>query len=113
MPSNLLVIFTFRMDFHTSELVKVCRVCGKRVSKAKGKERSNVCMKYRKELAEVFSIDVSSDCEDIHPLQFCQSCRVAIGNWYTRGGISPSVGRVFQWTKHAESECRVSINLPQ
>lgn len=99
------------MEYHMSELRKVCRVCGKRVNKAKGRERNYLVAEYSKELAEVFSIDASTDSENIHPFQFCHSCHTAIRFWNTRGGDTPSVGRVFMWAKHSEPECMVSKKL--
>lgn len=71
----------FRMEYHTNELKKVCRVCGKRLSKAKGRDRSYLVSDNNKELAEVFGIDASSDSPDIHPVNFCHSCRVYICSW--------------------------------
>ena len=99
------------MEFHNSELKKVCRVCGRRLKKAKKeRERSYVSKEYIKELCEVFHIDVSSDCEDTHSLLFCLSCFTVITKWHTtRGGNVPPVARVFQWERHDESDCRVSV----
>lgn len=40
----------FRMDYHKSELRKACRVCGKRVNKAKGRERSFLVSAHKEQL---------------------------------------------------------------
>lgn len=103
-----LKIGLFRMEYHTNELGKACRVCGKRVSKAKGRSRSFLVAQHSQELAEVFSIDVSSDSEDIHPLSFCLPCRAFMGSWHTRKGDAPAVGRVYTWAKHTDPDCVVS-----
>lgn len=95
----------FRMEYHAKELKKACRVCGKRVSKAKGRTRSYLVAEHRKDLAEVFAIDVSFDTEDTHPLSFCHSCRSLMRLSDTRGA---PVGRVFTWAKHSEPTCTVS-----
>ena len=54
------------MEFHKNGLDKTCRVCGERLNKAKGRERSYLVAEHNKELAEVFSIDASSDDTDTH-----------------------------------------------
>ena len=95
-----------RMEFHSCELKKVCRVCGRRLKKAiKERDRSYECKQYIKELCEVFQIDVSSDCEDTHPLLFCLSCFTIIAKW--REGNVPPVARMFQWERYDESDCKV------
>ena len=111
MTLNIVLILLCRMEFHMGELKKICRVCGRRFKKAKKeRERSYECKDYIKELAEVFCIDVSSDHEDIHPLLFCLSCLTVIKKWHTnRGGKVPPVARLFEWSKHDGSECRVSV----
>ena len=98
----------FRMEYHIIELKKACRVCGKRVNKAKGRERSYLVAEHGRELADIFCIDTSSDSEDIHPLSFCHPCRTFMRLWHTRGSNAPSVGRVFEWAKHSEHTCMVS-----
>ena len=97
----------FRMDYHTIELRKACRVCGKRVNKAKERERSYLVCEYRSELAEAFGIDTSSDCKDTHPLSFRHSCRVFMRSWQKRGTNAQAVGRVFSRSKHTELNCKV------
>lgn len=112
MPLKLWEIFTSRMEYHTNELGKVCRVCGKRLNKAKGRERNYLVAEHSKELATVFSIDVSSDCDDTHPLQLCHTCSTFMRFWQTRGVDTPSVGRVFIWAQHSEPECMVRKTVP-
>jgi hypothetical protein len=96
------------MEYHKNELGKVCRVCGKRMSKAKGRSRSFLVAQHIQGLAEVFSIDATSDSEDIHPLSFCLSCRSFMGSWCTRKGGAPAVGRVYTWVRHTDPDCVVS-----
>lgn len=97
----------FSIEYHTTELKKVCRVCGKRVQKAKGRERSYLVTEKTEDLSEVFRIDVSNDSEDTHPPSFCHSCWTFMHFWHTRGTNAPSVGRVFTWIGHSEPECTV------
>ena len=89
------------MEFHKNGLDKTCRVCGERLNKAKGRERSYLVAEHNKELAEVFSIDASSDDTDTHPASFCHSCRSFMHLWHTRELNTPPVGRVFTWAKHS------------
>lgn len=95
------------MEYHVSQLRKVCRVCGKRLNKSKGKEpeRGYLVEDSSKELAEVFGLDTSEDQDDTHPKKFCHTCRVYMRRWHTRGEGTPAVGR---WVKHSEPECTVS-----
>ena len=64
----------FRMDYHKNELERACRVCGKRLCKAKKRERSHLVQEHSSELAQVFQIDTSGDSEDTHPTLFCHPC---------------------------------------
>ena len=104
---------TSRMDFHMTQLKQVCRVCGKRLSKAKERDRSYTVAEHSRELAEVFGIEVACDSPDTHPLSFCHICRVFMRSWHTRGRSVPSVGRVFTWFRHSELNCSVSKSSPQ
>ena len=98
------------MDYHKSELQKACRVCGKRLNKAKGRERSHLVQEHSSELAQVFQIDTSGDTEDTHPTFFCHPCRVFMRSWHRNERRAPAVGRVYTWHKHSESDCMVSFN---
>ncbi len=100
-------IFTSRMEFHANELKKVCRVCGKKTHKAKGRERLHLVAQHRDAMATVFGINASGDAEDTHPLQFCHSCQTHIRFWKSRGMTAPSVDRVYTWAKHSGTDCMV------
>lgn len=78
------------MEFHANELKKVCRVCGKKTHKAKGRERLHLVAQHRDAMATVFGINASGDAEDTHPLQFCHSCQTHIRFWKSRGMTAPS-----------------------
>ena len=49
------------MEFHLQQLVKHCRVCGKRLCKAKGKASVFDCNDFTEGLLKTFGVDVSSD----------------------------------------------------
>ncbi len=101
------------MEFHQDQLKKCCRVCGKRLLKAKGKMgKSHVfqCPENTTVLLEAFGIDVSSDDSAIHPQQFCLSCNsiarrkgAAIENRRAYRGKQ----EVFHWLAHKD-DCDVS-----
>ena len=97
------------MEYHSTELAKACRVCGKRLNKSKGqRNRSFLVAEHTKDLMEVFSIDSSTDSMHIHPPSFCLSCRVFMTTWRSRATGTPAVSRVYIWEPHTEPDCRVS-----
>ena len=56
------------MESHQEQLAKHCRVCAKRLSKAKGRATSTYnCSDYSAELMSCFGIDVHKDIDTIHP----------------------------------------------
>lgn len=96
------------MEYHKNELEKVYRVCGRRLNKAKGRNRSYMVTAKKEELAQVFGLDTSSDSPDIHPQKLCHSCMVYIRSWQKRSGSLQSLSRTYKWTAHSELGCTVS-----
>ncbi len=101
------------MDFHLGQLEISCRVCGIRLRTTKGKGRAFDCSTNASQLLQTFSLDVSLDSRDIHPLQFCFSCygiirrkaaAVKKGVPYT----TPALHNTFPWTMHREGNCMVN-----
>ena len=100
------------MNFHAIELDKVCRVCGKRLHKAKRRDRKHNASEHSADLASVFKIDVSSDIKGIHPPHFCHPCHTFLRFWKAgKKGDTLLVGRVFSWYEHTEPQCKVRKNL--
>lgn len=93
------------MEYHTTQLKITCRICGKRLHKAKGRARSYPVSNSIEELAKVFGIDASSDQPDIHPPSFCHSCKCVIRS---RGDSIRPVKQGFVWSKHSDPVCSVS-----
>lgn len=101
------------MEFHLQQLAKHCRVCGKRLCKAKGRASVYQCTDHIADLFTSFGVNVSSDDDDkISPTKFCNPCyatmkRVIVagkeGMPYTHT-ITP-----FVWTEHAP-DCSVRTN---
>ena len=76
--NTTLKILLFSMEFHQEQLKKCCRVCGKRLLKAKGtKGKSHVfkCCQNSAQLQKAFDINVQTDEALVHPEYFCLSCR--------------------------------------
>ena len=96
------------MEFHQLELRKHCRVCGKRLCKAKSKATVYPCSKHPNLLLKCFGIDVSQDDPTIHPLSFC-NLLLDYGTKAAADGVhySNSV-QSMEWSSHVDSECGVS-----
>ena len=62
------------MEFHLQQLGKHCRVCGRRLTKAKGKAVFYNCKEYEDQLLASFSFSLGQDSPEVHPSHFCQSC---------------------------------------
>ena len=99
------------MEFHQLELRKHCRVCGKRLCKAKSKATVDPCSKHPNLLLKCFGIDVSQDDPTVHPLSFCNPCYAVTRRWtkVAADGVhySNSV-QSMEWSSHVGSECGVS-----
>jgi hypothetical protein len=103
------------MDFHTDQLSEHCRVCGKRLSKAKGRATVYNCIKYKSELLTYFGVDVSQDVEEKHPPSFCNPCYAATKRADKAAGDGVPYNHTIipiNWTEHSASgECLVRPNL--
>lgn len=98
------------MEFHQLELQKQCRVCGKRLCKAKSKATVYPCIQHQDSLLKCFGIDMSQDDSTIHPLKLCNPCYSVTRRWakaladgvhYTHS-VQP-----IDWSPHTESGCLV------
>ena len=73
------------MEFHVEQLQKHCRVCGKRLGKAKGRAVTYKSTSFIPELLASFGIDVSGDKAHVHPLEFCNPCYVTMKRAVKKG----------------------------
>lgn len=55
------------MEYHLQQLPQHCRVCGKKLFRAKGRLISYSSSKYLEELKATFFLDVSQDNSELHP----------------------------------------------
>lgn len=115
------IFLVYSMEFHSDQLQNCCRVCGKRLLKAKGsKGKSHVfdCFSNSQELLDAFGIDMLSDDSSIHPPQFCLAChcvarkkRESVEEHTVYRGKSLEQ-HIFRWEPH-KLQCTVSIkNIP-
>ena len=83
------------MDYHHSELVKLCRTCGGRLFNSKGKYKATVyeVEAFQDQLQTAFGVTVSRDCRSVHAQSFCKACKVAMGR------IIESKAKALQGTK--------------
>lgn len=62
------------MDFHQSQLAKHCRVCGRRLSKARSRAIVYDCSAHQPGLFTSFGVNLGDDDADTHPPKFCNPC---------------------------------------
>ena len=98
------------MEFHQQELQKHCRVCGKRLCKAKSKATIYPCIQHQDSLLKSFGIDVSQDNSTIHPLKFCNPCYAVTRRWakaFADGVHYTHSVQLMDWSPHSLSSCQV------
>lgn len=100
------------MEFHLQQLLKHCRICGKRLSKAKCRTSVFDCSNFRDNLLMTFGVDVNLDDIQVCPLKFCKPCHAVMsravkaaneGTPYTHT-VTPMI-----WSTHTDN-CQVIIN---
>lgn len=97
-------------EFHLRELAKHCRICGRRLYKAKSKATVYTCSERISDLKSAFRVDVSTDTPTVHPQHFCMSCYAAIGRIKAADseGVPFAVSTApMEWTEHTHN-CHVS-----
>ena len=100
------------MEFHLQQLKKHCRVCGRRLSKAKGRATVYNCSDYRAKLISCFGVDTGSDQDNVHPPQFCNPCyAVTLRSEKASNASIPYTHSldVFEWIEHSEVDCLVRL----
>lgn len=101
------------MEYHKDQLTKHCRICGKRLMKAKSRSVVYLCSDFQKDLLTYFNIDVCQDVADTHPTNFCSRCfgtrtQAAKALVPYHHAITP-----MNWTPHSEGDCLVKSNYKQ
>ena len=68
------------MDYHITQMQLHCRVCARRLLKAKSKCPSTIflCKAHVAKLLNAFGIDTNNDDNRVHPEHFCPSCKRAL-----------------------------------
>ena len=100
------------MDYHITQVQLHCRVCARRLLKAKSKCPSTIflCKAHAAKLLNAFGIDTNNDDNRVHPEHFCPSCKRALDRVISamhrkihyKCGTAP-----FQWEMHSDQECKV------
>lgn len=91
------------MEFHLQQLLKHCRVCGRRLSRAKGRATVYQCTGHAANLLTFLGVDVSSDQEDTFPPHFCNQCYAMMTRVRkAREGQTAYIhsNATFNWTEH-------------
>ena len=95
-------------DNHIQEMLKHCRVCGKRVTRFKAKFQ---CEKHCSDLQDTYGIAVVDDEASIHPPFFCHSCYNVVDRAKKARKANkiyqPSVQLFTAWAAHSEDGCLV------
>ena len=91
------------MDYHHSQLVKHCRICGGRLISSKGKYKATVYQvgAFEDQLHKAFGVST--------PQSFCKVCKVAMGRLIEskeKGIPYKSSVQLYQWQEHQEN-CKV------
>ena len=87
------------------DLGMLCRICGGRLQRAKGRSTVYNCVNHKQELVATFQIYVTSDTDEIHSQQFCNSCYAATHRHQTaesKGLPYRHAISVFEWEEHKE-----------
>ena len=69
------------MDFHTRQLQDMCRLCGGKETLHLTDRKGYVKENFSKMIARAFNIDVSRDCDGVHPQCICNKCRAKLQKW--------------------------------
>ena len=100
---------------HKDKLKQHCRVCGRKLYKAKAKPKdkvSHIAFDHHSDIRATFAIDVGEDNADVHPPNLCHPCFLAMKRSITAGGIPYRCAVApFEWQAHTDTEdCKVSIH---
>ena len=103
------------MEKHLQQLEKHCRVCGRRLHKAKGRTQPIYqCTSFASDLHTSFGLDVSEDDGDIFPAHFCTPCYItmvrAVKAKEKGTPYFPTI-KPFIWTRHTTLHCPVRNTL--
>ncbi len=90
-----------RMEFHQQQLIKHCRICGKRLCKLKSQAPVFVCAKFPNDLL----------FPNAHPSSFCNPCYALLRRAEkarTSGLPYTYATKTMDWTGHNDNGCLVS-----
>ena len=97
-------------EFHASALKAMCRLCGKLA-----KKRKKICSNYAADILSTYSIHVTVDKSDTHPINFCGLCYDEIRNVKNKKISTETLSKTritkneidIMWIKHSQSGCKI------
>ena len=94
-------------DYHAHELVKHCRVCGKRF--ARGSRQQHKSKTPKTLIAACHGTDIDQDDERVHPPEVCHACLSQMRRIKAAQGsaVFRTTANIFTWTPHTEENCCV------
>ncbi len=102
------------MEFHTVQLTKHCRVCGKRLNKSKGKAQPVYsCAEASEDLSAIVGVDNSKERDHhILPQFFCHLCcsKISSAKKSKKDGFPFRAIVPKEWSSHQEEDCEVRKN---
>ena len=95
-------------DYHAEELVKHCRVCGKRFPRG-GRKFDKISTTTKSLIASCYDVQTENDNKKVHPPEVCHACIAQMRRIKTAQGtaILRTDSSLFQWEPHMNEECSI------
>ena len=109
-PLEVIIVFItsqIYMEYHQSNLNKLCRICGGALSA--GGRVSYSTSSGKGILEKVFGISVEHDNPKVHPPKYCHRCHGVIYHATKKEQEHNRV--VFQWHAHSGEDCTICIHI--
>lgn len=98
------------MEFHLEQLQKHCRICGKRLNRAKKNAQPVYsCSDHTGDLSALLGVKTSTEEDDqVFPQKFCKPCHTKLtkAKKANQAGVPFYPTVAMEWTPHQE-DCRV------
>ena len=92
------------IEYHAKELVKHCRVCGKRFPRG---ARQQKCKVAKALIAQCYKSDIDVNDNTVHPRNLCHACVRQMKRIKAAQGSASlrTTATIFEWTAHTEGRC--------
>ena len=104
------------MEFHRSQLRKLCRLCGASKGVIHTDRRPYCKLNFQKLIEQGLNIDVHQDDSNIHPPSICQTCRKKIDRWKKDRRNKKSLQlnvNVHNYGQHSETQCDICLHTDE